>query len=101
MPRYYRNCGAAHNENDHFYGDCGAPTRHGLKKLDTSENLGVTLNQLERSYQAKYISKERYEEYKARYSEELAKVNEEIEKHRPVVPSNAAITPSNYMSLKP
>jgi RsiW-degrading membrane proteinase PrsW (M82 family) len=86
--RYCQRCRAQLNEGDHFCGNCGAPTKLGLKQLDTSEKLNLTLSQLERSYQAGYTSKAKYEEQKAKYSEELARLNNEINARRPATPQN-------------
>jgi RsiW-degrading membrane proteinase PrsW (M82 family) len=81
-----KRCQSLLNEGDYFCGNCGAPTKLGLKYLESSERIGLTLNQLERSFQTGHISKEKYEEQKAKYSEELSKLNADIIARRPVAP---------------
>jgi RsiW-degrading membrane proteinase PrsW (M82 family)/uncharacterized Zn finger protein (UPF0148 family) len=85
MAKFCARCGAPLKEGDYFCGNCGIPTRLGMKNLETAEKFNLTLNQIERNYQAGYLTKEKYEEQKAKYSEESARLNQNIQEMRPVV----------------
>jgi RsiW-degrading membrane proteinase PrsW (M82 family) len=91
--RYCQRCNAQLNEGDYFCGNCGIPTRLGLKYQETSEKLSLSLSQLERSFQTGHLSKEKYEAQKAKYSEELSRLNAEIVARRPVAPQNTEAPP--------
>lgn len=83
MVRRCQKCRTQISEDFYFCGNCGTPTRTGVKFLEKSEKLALTLSQLERSQQAGYISKAKYEEQKAKYNEELSRLQDKIEKNRP------------------
>jgi RsiW-degrading membrane proteinase PrsW (M82 family) len=89
MARFCQRCGGPLNEGDYFCGNCGLPTRLGLKYQATSEKLNLSLSQLERSYQTGHLSKEKYEQQKAKYGEEYSRLMAEISAKRPAVLQNA------------
>ncbi len=78
-------CGTQLPTGAYFCGNCGAPTRLGLKNLEKNEKISLTLSQIERAYQAGYLPKAKYEQQKAEYSAELAKRVDELEGSRPAV----------------
>ncbi len=80
-------------EGSYFCGNCGAPTRLGLKNLEKSEKLSLTLRQIERASQPGYLSKTKYEQQKAEYSAELAKMQDGIASKRPAPIDANAPTP--------
>jgi uncharacterized Zn finger protein (UPF0148 family) len=83
MARQCQRCQGPLNEGDYFCGNCGIPTKLGLKYQEASEKLNLSISQLERSYQTGHLSKDKYEQQKAKYSEEYSKVMAEIQLNAP------------------
>ena len=100
MARFCQRCQGPLNEGDYFCGNCGLPTRLGLKYQETSEKLNLSLSQLERSYQTGHLSKEKYEAQKAKYGEEYSRLMAEISAKRPAVLQNAS-TPTPQITGEP
>ncbi len=90
MARQCQRCQGPLNDGDYFCGNCGIPTKLGLKHQEASEKLNLSLSQLERSYQTGHLSKEKYEAQKAKYSEEYSKMMAEITAKRPAVLENTS-----------
>lgn len=91
-------CQGRLSEGDYFCGQCGTPTKFGLKNLEKSGKLNMTLSQLDRAFQAGYVSKKKFEDQRAKYSAELAMMQDELAKKHPVEPN---VFPPETDSPKP
>jgi RsiW-degrading membrane proteinase PrsW (M82 family) len=100
MARQCQRCQGPLKEGDYFCGNCGIPTKLGLKYQEASEKLNLSLSQLERSYQTGHLSKEKYEQQKTKYSEEYSKLMAEITAKRPAFLENAS-TPTPQIAGGP